>query len=125
MAFKDAQVNGTFCPLLKETCIENKCSFWTHVRGKLPQSEEVVDKYGCAIAWMPILLIENAQMSNQTGAAVESMRNAVVSESEKNREVTQQLVGIELKKLKRAEDSNGKLSYFPDEHAIDAEFTED
>ncbi len=29
------------------------------------------------MAWLPVLLIENAQQSRQTGAAVESFRNEV------------------------------------------------
>jgi len=30
------------------------------------------------MAWLPVLLIENAQQSRQTGAAVESFRNEMV-----------------------------------------------
>jgi hypothetical protein len=36
-----------------------------------------VDEWGCAVAWLPLLLIENASQSRQTGAAVESFRNEV------------------------------------------------
>jgi hypothetical protein len=35
----------------------------------------------CAIKWIPVLLIENAQMERQTGAAVESFRNESVKTS--------------------------------------------
>lgn len=47
--------------------------------GKNPQSEEMIDDWRCAVALLPMLLIENAQMSRQTGAAMESFRNEVVS----------------------------------------------
>ena len=75
------------CPLMSDRkeqleCIESKCAFWTQVRGTHPQSGEEVDKHGCAIAWMPVLLIENAQQSRQTGAAVESFRNKMVGMQE-------------------------------------------
>lgn len=67
------------CPLwrkkMKLVC--HNCEWWVHLRGKHPQSEEVVDQWGCAIAWMPVLTVENSQMQRQTGAAVESFRNEV------------------------------------------------
>jgi hypothetical protein len=49
------------------------------VRGKNPQSEEMIDEWRCAIALLPMLLVENAQMSRQTGAAMESFRNEMVN----------------------------------------------
>ena len=69
---------GTFCPLIKEECIQNKCMFWTHLRGTHPQTGAPMDEYDCAIYWQPILLVENAQKMREAGAAVESFRNAVV-----------------------------------------------
>lgn len=66
---------GMFCPLIKDACVEHACKFFTRVSGKLPQSLEVVDKFDCAIKWLPWLTIENSQMQHQTGAAVESARN--------------------------------------------------
>lgn len=70
---------GTFCPLLKKDCITHKCCWFTHLRGKNPQSEEALDEYACAIAWFPILIVENSMMQRQTGAAVESLRNEGVT----------------------------------------------
>jgi hypothetical protein len=43
-----------------------------------------VDSYECAIAWMPVLLIENSGQQRQTGAAVESFRNEMVKANEVN-----------------------------------------
>jgi hypothetical protein len=62
---------------MKQVC--HTCEWWTHVRGKHPQSEEILDQWGCAIAWLPMLMIENSQMQRQTGAAVESFRNEMVA----------------------------------------------
>jgi hypothetical protein len=77
---KPRRSKGTNCPLYKKdvSTVCHKCEFYTHVRGKNPQSEETVDRYACAIAWLPTLMIENSQMQRQTGAAVESFRNEVV-----------------------------------------------
>lgn len=68
------------CPLwrkpMKEVC--HQCEWWVHVRGKHPQSEEIIDSWNCAITWLPVLMIENSQQQRQTGAAVESFRNEMV-----------------------------------------------
>lgn len=37
-----------------------------------------MDTEDCAIAWLPVLLIENSQQQRSTGAAVESFRNEMV-----------------------------------------------
>ena len=79
---------GTFCPLIKKDCVGLKCSWFTQVRGKNPNTGVDVDEWACAIAWMPILLIENSQQQRHTGAAVESFRNEMV----KTNEVSQQIL---------------------------------
>lgn len=72
---------GITCPLHKvdvsKVC--HICPWWTKVTGKHPQSEEMIDDWRCAVALLPMLLIEGAQMTRQTGAAVESMRNELVA----------------------------------------------
>jgi hypothetical protein len=66
------------CPLDGfKPCRQTACAWFTQVRGKNPQGGEDVDHWGCAVAWMPLLLIETAQQSRQTGAAVESFRNVM------------------------------------------------
>ena len=69
---------GSFCPLLQGECKKFECTFFTQVRGKNPNTGQDVDEWNCAIALLPMLLIENAQQSRQTGAAVESFRNETV-----------------------------------------------
>ena len=69
---------GTYCPLIKKDCIQTKCAWFTQVRGTHPQTGQEVDEWGCAISWMPVLLIENSQQQRQTGAAVESFRNEMI-----------------------------------------------
>lgn len=69
------------CPLWqrKMSAVCHTCPHWTQVRGANPNSGEQVDRWDCAIALLPLLLIENAQQSRQTGAATESLRNEIVS----------------------------------------------
>ena len=70
---------GTLCPLIGEDCRGLECSWYTQIRGQNPQTGEDVDEWGCAVTWLPTLLIENSQMQRQTGAAVESFRNESVN----------------------------------------------
>ena len=69
---------GKFCPLIGKDCIGLECSWFTEVRGRHPQTGEQIDEWGCAVTWMPVLLIDNTQQQRQTGAAVESFRNETV-----------------------------------------------
>jgi hypothetical protein len=71
---------GLICPLHKRdmSTVCHKCPLWVAVRGKHPQSEAIVDNWNCALAWLPVLLIENSQQQRATGAAVESFRNEMV-----------------------------------------------
>ena len=70
---------GKFCPLIGEDCLGLKCSWFTQIRGTHPQTGQEIDEWGCAVTWMPLLLIENSQQQRQTGAAVESFRNETLS----------------------------------------------
>jgi len=71
------------CPLDNfNPCRQTDCAWFTQLRGNNPQTGEPVDEWGCAIAWIPVLLIENSQQQRQTGAAVESFRNEMVNSNE-------------------------------------------
>ncbi len=71
---------GSTCPFNSKdvSTVCHKCALWTQVRGKHPQSEEMIDKWACAIALLPILMIENSQAQRHTASAVESFRNEMV-----------------------------------------------
>jgi hypothetical protein len=83
---KDVKI---ICPMMGgKPCVEDgsivdgelvACKFWVNVMGKNPQTGETINNGDCAIAWMPVLLIENSKVNRETGAAVESMRNESVS----------------------------------------------
>jgi hypothetical protein len=67
------------CPLNNfEPCRELECAWFTQIRGHNPNTGAEIDDWGCAISWMPILMIENSQQQRSTGAAVESFRNEMV-----------------------------------------------
>lgn len=78
---------GNFCPLMHKDCIGIQCSWFTQVRGTNPNTGQEVDEWGCAVTWLPVLLIENAQQSRQAGAAIESFRNEMVEATHSNQAV--------------------------------------
>ena len=85
---------GTFCPLIKEDCIQIKCSWFTQVRGINPNTGKEVDEWGCAISWMPMLMIENSQQQRQSGAAIESFRNEMVKANQVGQQVLLAAAGV-------------------------------
>ena len=81
------------CPLNNfEPCKQLECAWFLKISGTNPNTGEALDEWGCSIAWMPILLIENSQMTRQTGAAIESFRNEMVKA---NDVMHHKLIGIE------------------------------
>jgi hypothetical protein len=83
------------CPLNNfEPCKQMDCAWFIKIVGKNPNTGEDVEDWGCSIAWMPILMIENSQQQRSTGAAVESFRNEMVKSSEMNQRVLLAAAGI-------------------------------
>lgn len=81
MEFPDPKVR---CPAtgFAKSCLsivsKHTCPKYVHIAGVNPNDNQQVNKYGCVDSFLPMLLIENAQQSRQTGAAVESLRNETV-----------------------------------------------
>jgi len=73
---------GKFCPLLKKDCVQMQCNWFIQVRGVDSNTGKEVDEWGCSIAWLPHLLIENSNQTRQVGAATESFRNEYVKAAE-------------------------------------------
>ena len=82
------------CPLNGEICVSGvrkdfkedqetgqkiSCRFWTHLAGKDPQSEKQIDQWDCSISWLPVLMIENAQMTKQVATGVDKTTNVFAS----------------------------------------------
>lgn len=76
-----------WCPLIKKDCVERKCVWYMHIRGMDPNTGKDIDHWGCAVSWMPTLLIENSQQQRSTSSAVESFRNEMVKANETNVEI--------------------------------------
>ncbi len=66
------------CPLLNKKCIKHQCIWYNMLQGKHPQTGADVQEWGCSIAWIPLLLVENSQQIMGNKAATESFRNEMV-----------------------------------------------
>lgn len=86
---------ANFCPLIKEDCKGIGCSWFTQVRGTNPNTGQEVDEWGCAVTWLPVLLIENSQQQRQTGSAVESFRNEMVKANESSQNLLMAAASIQ------------------------------
>jgi hypothetical protein len=68
-----------FARSCREILAECDCPKWVHLQGKNPQTGADIDQYGCVDGFLPHLLIENALVGRQTGAAVETLRNQIAA----------------------------------------------
>lgn len=85
------------CPLDSfNPCRQLDCAWFMKITGKNPNTGKDTEEWGCAMAWLPVLLVENAQQSRSTGAAVESFRNEMVNQNERNlQKLTNVNLGLE------------------------------
>lgn len=85
------------CPLDSfNPCRQLDCAWFMKITGKNPNTGKDTEEWGCAMAWLPILLVENAQQSRSTGAAVESFRNEMVNQNARNlQKLTNVNLGLE------------------------------
>jgi hypothetical protein len=71
------------CPYtgFTKTCFDgvtkHHCPKWIQLQGKHPQTGDPVNEYNCSDAWLPMLLIENANESRKASASTDSLRNVV------------------------------------------------
>jgi hypothetical protein len=70
------------------------------MKGTNPNDGKGVDEYACSMAWLPMLLVENAMQSRQTGGAIESFRNEMVKANESNQNLLELSKFMELKNRK-------------------------
>jgi hypothetical protein len=85
---------GSFCPIIKDECIQLKCAWFTKVEGYNINTGKQVEEWNCAMTFIPMLLIENSGMSRQTGAAVESFRNEMVKSNETTQKIFTNMIGM-------------------------------
>jgi hypothetical protein len=82
---------GWACPLNGKACndgvredfpevapgVKVHCRWWQHVLGKDPQTQKEIDNFDCAVAWLPVIGIENSQMTRHAAASADKVANEV------------------------------------------------
>ena len=77
---------GAKCEEIKDGAI-HRCMWFQTLAGTNPNTGEQVDEKNCAIAWLPMLLIENSMQQRSTSAAVESFRNETVQANQTSQQI--------------------------------------
>jgi len=86
------------CPLNGfKKCKQFKCAWFVQMKGTNPNDGKEIDEFACAMAWLPMLLVENAMQSRQSGAAIESFRNEMVKANDSNRNILELSKFMEVK----------------------------
>ena len=77
---------GSKCEEIKDGAI-HRCAWYTKLAGTNPNTGESVDEHGCAMSWLPMLMIENSMQQRSTSAAVESFRNEMTSANQTSQQI--------------------------------------
>ena len=81
-----------FARSCREIVADCDCPKFVGIKGHDPQTGAIVDRHGCVDSFLPMLLIEVAQQSRQTGAAVETFRNEVVKRDDEAAQARKDLI---------------------------------
>lgn len=65
---------GHKCEEVREGKI-HRCAWFVEMAGSHPSTGETLNEKGCAMAWTPVLLVENARVARGNTQAIESFRN--------------------------------------------------
>ena len=84
---------GAKCEEIKDGAI-HRCAWYTKLAGTNPNTGESVDEHGCAMYWLPMLMIENSMQQRSTSAAVESFRNEMTSANQSSQLLLAKMQGV-------------------------------
>lgn len=72
---------GTKCPLYRKDVSKvcHTCEWFVPIKGQHPQTNEHIDRWGCAMAWAPILAINVAKEVSGSKDATEAFRKEMVT----------------------------------------------
>ena len=84
---------GSTCTEIKDGAI-HRCAWYIKLAGTNPNTGEQTDEQGCAIAWLPMLMIENSMQQRSTSAAVESFRNETMQANQSSQLLLAKMQGV-------------------------------
>jgi len=87
---------GLDCPLtlshplgakpMSKVC--HKCPLWMHIRGKNPNTGEEIDRWSCALAQLPVMMVEQAQATRFAEGAINELRKEQDAKHEEAKKYT-------------------------------------
>lgn len=66
---------GSKCVDVTVDGIVQRCAWHTNIQGVNPQDGSEMNTWKCAIAWIPVLQVNQSRVSTGTNAAIENLRN--------------------------------------------------
>lgn len=80
-----------YCPLMKGTCLNGfvkgmpetedgartTCALFIRLLGKNPQTGEAIDDPGCALRFLPLMVLEGTDATRRVGAAADKVASEV------------------------------------------------
>ena len=84
---------GSKCEEVKDGAI-HRCAWYTKLAGTNPNTGEQTDEKGCAMSWLPMLMIENSMQQRSTSAAVESFRNEMTNANQSSQLLLAKMQGV-------------------------------
>jgi hypothetical protein len=76
------------CPLNNfEPCKQLDCAWFIELHGTNPNTGQPIKDWGCTMAMMPMMLLENAKQQHSTASAVESFRNEMIKANESSQQL--------------------------------------
>lgn len=71
---------------MSKTC--HKCPLWMHIRGKNPNTGEEINRWSCALAQLPIMMVEQAQATRFAEGAINELRKEQDAKHEEAKKYT-------------------------------------
>ena len=84
---------GSKCEEIKPDGI-HRCTWLIELAGENPNTGEPINDRGCAMRWIPILLIENSRQQRSTSVAVESFRNEMTAANQTSQRLFAVATGV-------------------------------
>jgi hypothetical protein len=83
------------CPLIgMKKCLGEKCMWWGEIETQNPVTQEKTKSGNCAMAWLPVLLIEGNHLTMSHAKSTETTRDDITKRQDAMTDVFSQLVKI-------------------------------
>lgn len=71
------------CPIINKECLGLDCKWIVKLEGYDMNTGQKLNEWACTVAALPKLLVENAGVHRQTGAAINSFKDEMIKDTVK------------------------------------------